>query len=58
MQKEKAEEILQRLTRFSQLERQATDEVGWIALAYSVSRSKADKMITEARSNIDQTQTD
>ena len=41
--------LLRSIERFYQLERQATDEVGWIALRYSVGRAKAQRLIDTAR---------
>lgn len=49
MTRSTAENILARLDTFNRLERKATDEAGWIALAYSCSPAKAKKMIAEAR---------
>lgn len=48
MNKLKADDILHRLESFRQLERKSTDEVGWIALAYSCSKAEAEKMIQAA----------
>jgi hypothetical protein len=44
----KADDILHRLESFRKLERKSTDEIGWIALAYSCSRAEAEKMIQAA----------
>lgn len=44
-----ADEIMNRLETFQKLERKETDEVGWIAVAYSCGRAKAEKMIAIAR---------
>ena len=44
--------ILRMLNQFGRLERQATDEIGWIALKYSCGRPKAERMITYAREAI------
>lgn len=49
MKLDKADEIMARLRRFEALERKATDEIGWIALAYSCSREVATRMIETAR---------
>lgn len=49
MTADRAATILRRLESFAKLERQNTDEVGWIALAYSVTRPQAAKMIEEAQ---------
>jgi hypothetical protein len=43
------ENILARLANFEKLERRATDQVGWIALAYGVTRRRAAQMINEAQ---------
>lgn len=44
-----AREIVRSLDGFAKLERKATDEIGWIALRYSTTRDKAEKMIVAAR---------
>ena len=44
----KAKDIARRLKSFAELDRKATDEIGWIALAYSCSRVKAGIMIANA----------
>ena len=38
-----------RLDRFAKIERVATDEIGWIALAYGCTRHRAKQMIDQAR---------
>ena len=48
LDKLKTEDILRRLESFRKLERKSTDEIGWIALAYSCSRTEAEKMIQAA----------
>lgn len=45
----RAENVMARLKVFEKIENKATDEVGWIALAFSVTRGKAQRMIDEAR---------
>lgn len=50
MKKDEAESIVRSLEGFNRLERKNTDEVGWIALRYSCTRAKAERMIETARS--------
>ncbi len=49
--KEQARNVTVRdmLDSFAQLERKATDEIGWIALKLSCSRARAERMIRAAR---------
>lgn len=49
---DRANETMDRLKRFEQLKRKATDEAGWIALAYSASRQTAEEMIQAARAKL------
>jgi hypothetical protein len=49
MTSERAQAIRARLAVFAKLERRATDEIGWIQLAYGVSRAKAARMIDTAK---------
>lgn len=49
MAKDRAELILQKLSAFESLQRKNTDEIGWIALQFSVTPAVAEKMIEEAR---------
>ncbi len=49
MTKAKADQVLRCLDQFEGLERKNTDEIGWIALKYSCSRARAEKMIKAAR---------
>lgn len=41
--------VMLRLAAFERVEYKHTDEVGWIALGFSVSRREAEKMVTAAR---------
>ena len=45
----KLDNVMARLAVYERLERKATDEVGWISLAFSCTRAKAAKLIEEAR---------
>lgn len=49
MKREEAQSIVRSLERFNDLQHKATDEVGWIALRYSCTRTKAERMIAQAR---------
>ena len=53
MKRDRAESILARVASFAKLERKATDEVGWIMLAYGVSRAKAARMIEDAKKTVE-----
>ena len=46
---DRAENVLARLRVFEKLDRKATDEVGWIALAFSVNRKQAEKLMAQAK---------
>lgn len=48
LDKLKIDDIIRRLENLHKLERKSTDEIGWIALAYSCSRAEAEKMIQAA----------
>ena len=49
MKPDEAHTLLRSIERFYSLQRKATDEVGWIALRYSVGRTKAKRLIDTAR---------
>ena len=49
MRKDEAQDIMDRLASFEKIEHKATDEAGWIALAYSCSRGQAEKKIEKAK---------
>jgi hypothetical protein len=49
MNKYRKEDVLRRLEIFNSLARKSTDEIGWIALAYSCSREEAMRLIFAAR---------
>lgn len=46
---DEAHTLLRSLERFHQLQHQATDEIGWVALRYSVGRAKAQRLISTAK---------
>lgn len=53
MSKAEAENIVKSLAGYAKLDnRGVSDEVSWIALRYSCSRAKAQKMIEQARAKV------
>jgi hypothetical protein len=49
MTKDMRARVLRALANYAQLERKNTDEIGWVALTFSVTRAKAERMIAEAK---------
>ena len=51
MTKERKQQILQRLESFAKIEHKATDEIGFIAMVFSVDRRTAEKWIKAAKAS-------